>query len=318
MVVVPRTTNSVTGLDVALSHAGVVARPLEGGQVEVAGTSFAVDQRKVVRESDAMLMAHLLEIAGYRPTFVIADRISEAARVELSRAGMAWWDRRGHLWIRCPGLYVNAAVPAGALPLRRRVVSVFRGAGLDVALALLSDPVGHRGVHELARMIDRSPGRVSEILTELRSQGLVAADNSPIVPELFWVLAEEWKPRWTPLPNVPMLEIPDRVRLSGTQGALALGAPIVTGGEGSPPHLYVADDSELATVQGIFGTLPGATASVVAVCPSRFGFTWGSTTRSDGVMLANHLVIALDLAKDRARGRESLDRWNPSGLSRVW
>jgi len=49
-------------------------------------------------------------------------------------------------------------------------------------------------VHAVARQIDRSPGRVSEILSELRSQGVVGSDNRPFVPELFWAVAEEWKP----------------------------------------------------------------------------------------------------------------------------
>ena len=67
-------------------------------------------------------------------------------------------------------------------------------------MALLVNPEEPRGVHAVARQIDRSPGRVSEILSELRSQGLVGSDNRAFVPELFWAIAEDWRPRWHPMP----------------------------------------------------------------------------------------------------------------------
>ena len=88
-------------------------------------------------------------------TIIVADRISTAAREELSRVGLAWFDRRGHLWVRAPGLFVNAEVSSGSVMPSRRVVSVFRGTGLDVALALLVYPSEPQGVHAVARQIDR-------------------------------------------------------------------------------------------------------------------------------------------------------------------
>lgn len=213
---------------------------------------------------------------------------------------------------------MNAEVPPSAVPPTRRVLDVFRGAGLDVALALLTSPDEPRGVHGLARQIDRSPGRVSEILSALRSQGLAGEDNRPIVPELFWAIAEEWEPPWTPMPAAPPPEPPERYRLSGTLGAVALGVPFATGAEGTWPRLYVADHVDLATLRNAYGAGSGWTGSEVAVCPSRFGFTWGSTTLRDGYPVANHLVVALDLAQDQARGREALEDWDPESFSRVW
>ena len=271
-----------------------------------------------MRENDAVLLAHVYESNPGRPTIVVSDRISKAARAELSRVGLAWLDRRGHIWIRTEGLFVNAELPLTTTPASRRVVSALKGTGLDVAIALLLDPEGPDGVQVLARRIARSPGRVSEILSELRTQGLVGTDNRAFVPELFWAVAEEWKPRWNPIPESPPPEPLDRFRLSGTEGAVALGAPLATGGDGSSPRLYVADDTDLATVLGAYGAKSGWTGSEIAVCPSRFGFTLASTTARSGFLVANQLIVALDLAQDRARGREVLERWTPEEAPRVW
>ncbi len=314
---VPRTANS-PGLTEALEQAGVSPVRVAVDRIEIGGVPFAINERKVVRESDARLLAHMHEGDGGAATIIVADRISTAAREELSRAGLAWFDRRGHLWVRAPGVFVNAEVSSGSVVPSRRVVSVFRGTGLDVALALLVNPEEPQGVHAVARQIDRSPGRVSEILSELRSQGLVGSDNRPFLPELFWAFAEEWKPRWHPMPQTPPSDPPERFRLSGTLGAVALGAPVAAGPAAGWPRLYVADDTDLATVVGAYGAPSGWTGSEIAVCPSRHGFTLPSSTNRDGFLVASGLIIALDLAQDRARGREILEGWDPQETARVW
>ena len=315
---VPRTANGSDDLAGALEEAGVEAHWLGDDSVEIGGTPFAVERVKVVRESDGALLAHIHDASARPPTIIVADRISEAARAQLSRVDLAWLDRRGHLWIRTAGIFVNADVHPSTGPPARRVVEIFKGTGLDVALALLRFPLESCGVNQLARGIGRSPGRVSEILAALQRQGLVGADNLPIVPELFWAVAEEWKPRWTPMPSAPPPEPPERYRLTGTLGALALEVPFVAGAAGAWPRLYVADDVDLATVVGAYGAASGWTGTEVAVCPSRYGFAWKSSAHRDGYQVANQLVVALDIAQDRARGREILAGWAPKEFARVW
>ena len=315
---VPRTANDLLGLAGALEEVGVEARWLGDDSVEIGGTPFAVERVKVVRESDGALLAHVHDASARPPTIIVADRISDAARAQLSRVDLAWLDRRGHLWIRTAGIFVNADVRPSTGPPARRVVEIFKGTGLDVALGLLRFPFEPYGVNQLAREIGRSPGRVSEILEALRRQGLVGADNLPTVPELFWAVAEEWKPRWTPMPSAPPPELPERYRLTGTLGALALDVPFVAGAAGTWPSLYVADDVDLATVLGAYGAASGWARSEVAVCPSRYGFTWKSSADRDGYLVANQLVVALDLAQDRARGHEILEGWDPKEFTRVW
>ena len=84
------------------------------------------------------------------------------------------------------------------------------------------------------------------------------------------------------------------------------------------PRLYVADDVDLATVVGAYGSASGWTASEVAICPSRYGFAWMSPAHRDGYPVANQLVVALDLAQDRAHGHEVLEGWDPKKLACVY
>jgi hypothetical protein len=314
----PRTTNDRAGIVEALAEAGVEARSSGDDTIEVGGTTLTVVPLKAVREKDAQLLAHVHDTGGRPPTVIVSDRISSSARAELSGVELAWLDRRGHLWIRLPGLFVNAEVAPTAIRQSRTEGDVLKGAGLDVALALLAFPEAPHGVHELARLTGRSPGRVSEVLSVLRSQGLAETGNRAVAPELFWAVSDAWKPRWLPTGSAPRPEPPERYRLSGTLGALALGAPLLADAGRVWPRLYVVDDVDLAAVLSAYGTPSGWTGAEVALCPSRFGFDWAPRARHEGYPVANHLVVALDLAQDRSRGREVLETWTPVGFPRVW
>ena len=314
--VAPRIENggSAALLD-ALAQAGVPHRPISEHGIEIGGRLYEVMPARVVRESDSALITHDLEDRRASPVVVVAERISAAARENLSRAGIAWLDRRGRLWIRADGMFVNTEVAPSTVP-PTRVVEVLSGTGLDVAVALLISPAEPQGVNALARRIGRSPGRVSEILKALRSAGLVEAGNRPVIPELFWDVAERWRTRWTPLNTAPDPQPPERYRLSGTLGAVALDAPLAAGA-GSWPQLYVGDEADATALTNAYGA-PGWTAAEIAACPSRFGFSIMSGVERDGYPVASHLVVAFDLAQDRARGREVLEGWQPTEVTRVW
>jgi hypothetical protein len=156
----------------------------------------------------------------------------------------------------------------------------------------------------------------SRLTTECRRSSLPIGYRRP--GDESWAVAEEWNPRWHPMPKAPPPDPPDRFRLSGTLGAVSLGVPLVAGPDGAWPKLYVADDIDLATVVGAYGARSGWTGSEIAVCPSLYGFGLSSTARRDGFIVASHLIIAFDLAQDRARGREILECWNPREPVRVW
>ena len=315
LLVDPRIGNT-REIEEALAAAGVEFQPSDDGVVRAGSTELEVRELSVVRESDATLLAQRHGHSEDSPVVVVADRISAVARQQLTDAGVAWLDRRGHLWMRVPGIYVNADVPSTAAPPSPRVVDALSGTGFDVCLSLLESPDVPVGVNELARKIGRSPGRVSEILSALRREGLVESGNRPIVPELFWEVADSWRPRWIPLATEPNPEPADRYRLSGTAGALALGAPIAAGT--NRPQLYVADDTDIAAIAAAYGASGGGTAAEIAVCPSTYVQSVAPVVFRGGFPVATATVVALDLAGDKARGREILEGWTPEGRPRVW
>jgi hypothetical protein len=192
---------------------------------------------------------------------------------------------------------------------------MFSPAGCDVAIALLLFPNERLGTMELARRTGRSPGRTSELLGALRDAGFVELTGQPLIPELFTALADEWSPRWYPLAAVPPPA--SFYRLSGTRAAQWHGAPVVATSDW-PPELYVTDRWNLRHVLSSVGQVEEEPAKAsVALCPSSYGFSVEAGSNEE-FAVANHVVVALDLAQDHGRGREILDGWDPEGQTRVW
>jgi hypothetical protein len=86
------------------------------GEVRIGGVDLVVKEMSVVRQGDAAVIAEGQQGSDVAPMMVVADRITAVAGQRLSDAGVAWLDRRGHLWIKVPGLYVNADIPRTAAP----------------------------------------------------------------------------------------------------------------------------------------------------------------------------------------------------------
>ncbi|MHB8463279.1 MAG: helix-turn-helix domain-containing protein [Acidimicrobiales bacterium] len=252
------------------------------------------------------------EAIGRSADFVVADRLSAAARARLNDARVGWLDRRGHLRVHVPGLIVDSDVPRLVPPQSRRSETLGE-TGLDIAVTLLAEPERTWGVNELARHLTRSAGRVSEVLGALKDQGLVTPAASPLIPELFWAAADAWRPRWMPLSAVP--EDPEGARLSGGRAAAALGAGVVLTADW-PLELYLAD---VWTLRNLAAEPPSGRARVVgAACPSPAALGLRPAGHRSRFPLAHPVVIALDLAQDRARGREILEGWSPPRYARVW
>ncbi|MGI8493651.1 MAG: ArsR family transcriptional regulator [Acidimicrobiales bacterium] len=288
-----------------LKPLGIRARALCAGAVEVEGHPLQVASTAHPSPADA---AELAKVAD----FVVADRLSAAARERLNSAGVGWLDRRGHVRIVRPGLIVDTDLPR-LIPASARRGDSLGATGRDIAVTLLSDPGRPWGVNELARHLRRSPGRVSELLRKLRDDGLVTPESTPVVPELFWATADQWHPRWLPLSAPP--EDSSGVLLSGGRAAVALGANLVLTADW-PLELYVQDSW---TLRHLAADAPAGRAKTVgAACPSPTALQLPSANKHKGFDLAHPVVIALDLAADRARGREVLDQWSPPGYARVW
>lgn len=296
----------------SLGALAVPAKALPPGVVEVDGRQIPVETRRSVSQTEAEGLAR--KLAG---GFLVADRISAEARRLLADGGVAWLDRRGHLQLRGATVHIDADVPPLVRPEPARVTDIFVPTGLDIGIALLLEPEEAHRTMEVATLIGRSPGRVSEILAAMRDRGLIDRQCRPSIPDLFDEMADAWAPSWRLLGTLPQPDA-DLFRLSGTLGAVSHHAPVVATADW-PAELYVENESELRAVLRSHGAPAGMPlAGRVAVCPSRFGWSVPAGISHTEFPVANHIVVALDLAQDRGRGREILDGWEPEGHVRVW
>ncbi|MGH3567631.1 MAG: hypothetical protein ACRDRH_16690 [Pseudonocardia sp.] len=277
-------------------------------------------------------------LAGGVVGVVIADRITAGGRDDLNRAGWGWLDLRGHLRLTGPGVFVDADVPALTSPgldrpgLRGRV-------GIELAALLLLDPTERIGVRAAAATLSRAPSSISETFMAMEAAGLVDSDHRPVVPDLFWALADRWRPVGHDLVSIPG---PGRGRdndalrlglddvgstigwaLTDTVAASVYGAP-VSMRAGHPPDFYVPDQTTVRRALHLLGPALSASsracrvrvAPVSLVCDRRVDATsWAR----EPWPLASPLFVALDLAQDPGRGREILEAWTPgSQWIRVW
>lgn len=134
--------------------------------------------------------------------------------------------------------------------------------------------------------------------------------------------------------HAPELNLFDQGRpgwaLTDTRAAAAWGAPVAASGA-YPPACYVNVPSRRAlrwTVQH-YGLAPThdqraatvAVAPVPMVCSRRYDAATQPGPRYEEFLLAHPLFVALDLARDPARGREILEGWDPEGpdgFRRAW
>lgn len=132
---------------------------------------------------------------------VEADRLSKARRAELDAIGCGWLDLTGHLKFTAKGVWVDADVPGVSGTPSSRTVSPLGGqviAGVSMA-ALMAWPEPLAGVRAVARELAASPGGVSLAIKRLIEGGLLTRDHRS-VPELFWAIADVWRPDWIEVP----------------------------------------------------------------------------------------------------------------------
>lgn len=270
---------------------------------------------------------------------VIADRITADGRERLNEVGWSWLDLRGHLRLVGDGVFVDADVPplSEPHPARRGLIGKV---GIELAALLLLDPTSRVGVRAAAATLTRSPSSISEAFAALRAADLVDVDHKPSERDLFWELAEHWRPISEDVATMPAplqerdtsvlhlglddVESTEGWALSDTVAAAHYGAP-VSMRAAHPYDFYVPDRSTLRRAVRLLGsaTTPTERAGRIRVAP----VPMVCTRRVDGAKhgideswpLANPLFVALDLAQDPGRGREILNMWTPEkSWRRVW
>ena len=347
----PRQTRSaleedaLASLTEALARLGVTANVLAkeslGGDESVDAVVVVADQRFDVEVKSVVTAEHGKRLAGSTgrgaPLIVVADRVAADAKRSLREAGVNYFDRRGHLRIVAPPLIIDTGVESALLIAGGPGGSLDSQVAKEVAVCCLLTPDQPHGVREVARYIDRTPSAVSKAMAGLRDDGLLTSAGEAMIPDLFHALLAVWRRRTIPLTAVPGtstweaqrlglgLDKPESTMgwaLTDTRAAVSWGMPIIAGGD-YPPDFYVPDKATLRALRLLSRRAddPAIRACTVALAPVRLACLRRvdhSQTTGERWPVANHIVVALDIAQDRARGLEAIERWNPEGIARAW
>jgi hypothetical protein len=255
-----------------------------------------------------------------RETVVVADVITAAARRALTTAHVGWLDRRGHLCVTTPDVWIDRAItPMPRQPRRSGGTDPIRGAAaIGVAAGHLIDPQAFNGVRPMARILGLSPAAVSAARAGLTARGLLG-DDAPSRAALFTALSDAWKPTWVELSSRPTPQS-DLIATS-TRAAITRGVPI-TATDNYPIDLYTTNDGNYQRTLLRAGTNTAAHAPAARLARAPTPLVSEHRTLDDidvdGYPAAHPLFIALDLATDPARGTEALQQWNPPGWPRAW
>jgi hypothetical protein len=324
----PDLTISIPGsAPIAVEVKGVAARA-EPGPIATALPNW-----------DAQLEAMRHKSASHVIGVVVASAVPDTTKAILRKHGWGWLDRRGELDLRAPGLVLHTTdIAPNTSSMRSGARDPIRGrAGITTAACLLVDLDRPPGVREIARRGDLAPSTVSTALADFRAASLVEDDGRPLVPELFWALADAWKPDRHSFAEAPLPSAHSRLELGlnaldsagwavgGTVAAAAWSAPIAIT-SGAPPDLYVPRESDLRAAQGDLRAAQtiDERACTIAIAPTVLAVR----PRYEAPSLAtpwlhwpvvDPLFVALDLSLDRARGVEILRDWHPPPpFKRVW
>jgi hypothetical protein len=246
---------------------------------------------------------------------VVANRISGPARALLERKGWSWLDRRFGAHVADGRRDIEVRFADGRPPARRggTATDAIRGrAGIAYAAAVLCSPEAPPSLRSVAAAVGMSPQSVANAAARLTDAGLLEDDRRPVVPDLFWALAEVWQPTQ----DVGVAELPSGEGwvLAGDRAAAELGAPVVN--LDPRPTLWAPDAVTLRRAERRLGRPGHDRVATLALAPTPLVTT--TATEGEPWALPHPVFAALDLARDRGRGREILDAWTPEGVDVVW
>lgn len=318
MFVTAGTTEQAEALDEiadALALAGIDAAAAADGLV-VDGVPVRIDVVLRAHPTPADL-AVLSTAATDRPVVVVADRISEAGRDTLRRAGWGWWDRRGHLRVWTTGLRVETPVTTvGSTGAGRGTgTNLWTTVGLELALHALIHPDSPVTARRVAPEIGRSVGATQEMVGRFAEAGLVGPrTRRPLLPELFWETAAHWPDKdWTSV-AATAAELAERVGFGeavrvDARAATLGGARIAAAGD-QPQRFYLRGDAAVRKARALVDS-DRPTGCWVRRSPIEW-IPLNDDHPADAAhpwSVAHPLLCAVRLAADPSRGREIVEDW---------
>jgi hypothetical protein len=343
--------DGVEALATALEQIGLDARAGGdvGADVVLVGPNGPVAiEVKAASLADPARVAALVEsyardtsgraIADVNVVVLVADALPEASREILRDHRWGYLDRRGRLWLRTNGILINDTdlEPLPRHGVQAPLANPLTGrVALGMAVWMLMHSDQHASVRAFARELDCAPSTAHDALRRLQDAALVEPDGRPLLPELFWATADVWQPQRHYVSREPAsdetglaLNLHDSDEkpgwaVSGDLAAAAWGARLVVS-SGTPPDFYLPSAVLRRAVRQLGPTNWSDRAASLAVAPlaaaTRERFDRSSVaTPWLHWPLAHPVIVALDLAQDRSRGREILSEWKPpKEFSRVW
>jgi hypothetical protein len=298
----------------AIASLGLDVRE-EEGVLTVDGTRVVLHLVPRAHPTPADLRQITEAAPARHPALVVADRVSDAGRDELRRAGWGWLDRRGHVRVWTPGLRIEAPLPAEGGGKRSKVANPWTPVGLEVALAALIQPSEAVTARRVAPRIGRSVGATHELIARFVEVGLIGpTTHLPLLPELFWETAARWPDDgWVPL-AVGLEELArsittDNLVRVDERAATLGGAKIAAAGD-LPARCYVTSAGALRRARA-FADRDEPTQCWVRRAP----VAWLPENEERPPdpdhpwRVAHPIVCALRLAADPARGREIVESW---------
>src|ERR1017187_537924 len=95
-------------------------------------------------------------------------------------------------------------------------------------------PDGFSGVRSLSRELECSPSSAHEAMKRLKDAALVRPDNAPLLPELFWAVADVWRPERHYVLRTPAPDDAATFGLGGDGPALVISSDVAAAAWGAP------------------------------------------------------------------------------------
>lgn len=297
----------------AVTALGLDASSVDGALI-VDGTRMHPLVEVRAHPTPADLSQLVADRSGRLPAVLVADRISDAGRDVLRRAGWGWLDRRGHLRLWAPGIRLECPLP-GDRPNRARPANPWTTVGLEIALATLMEPDQPVTARRVSARIGRSVGATHELVARFTEVGLIGpTTHRPLLPELFWETAAHWPDDgWIPLPVGPAAvgeKVGAERLVRVDERAATLGGAHIAAAGDLPARAYLVGAQALRRARALVDR-DQPTRSWVRAAPVRWLPDNDDHPPDDAHpwRVAHPMVCALRLGSDPSRGREIVESW---------